>query len=212
MKLLKKIIEYPGMLRRSKGYGVHSPFAYNFITKVIEEKEAEYYAYAEIAAFCPRARKAGINEIFAGKDMSVPEAWLLFRVLCHFNPPIVIEVGHGHEVTNIILERAVPKSKVLTWHEDRQPDPNLLGSTEPFILINQFSDQHEPALKRYIAQLMEAGDSIYFLRNLHTLPQMTRIWDYLTSDRSFGMGFTDGYTGIFAGRHKLPHDIYRILM
>ena len=111
MKKLDRLMSYPARWRRSRGFGVHSPFAYHFITKVLREKDAEYYAYAEIAAFCPRARRAGFNEIFAGKDMSVPEAHMLFRVLCHFNPTEIIEIGHGHEVTNIIIERAVPQAK-----------------------------------------------------------------------------------------------------
>ena len=49
MKKLKEILKYPAMWRRSHGFGVHSPFAYHFITKVIGEREAVYYAYPQIA-------------------------------------------------------------------------------------------------------------------------------------------------------------------
>ena len=49
MKKLKEIIEYPAMWRTSHGFGVHSPFAYNFITKVIGERDAAYYAYSVIS-------------------------------------------------------------------------------------------------------------------------------------------------------------------
>lgn len=212
MKLLKKMMQFPAMWRTSKGYGVHSPFAFHFITKVIGEKDAEYYAYPEIAAFCPRARKAGFNEIFAGKDMSVPEAWLLFRVLCYFNPANILEVGHGHEVTNIVLNRSVPKAKVHIWHADRLPDATLLGSTEPFVLINQFHDSYETSLTEYVRKLLDGGDSVYFVRNLNTLPKMAEFWRYITTGTDFGMGFTDGYTGIFVARHGLPHQIFRVLM
>ena len=34
-------------LRYRKGYGVHSPFVYNLITKVIEEK-CSYYSFYDI--------------------------------------------------------------------------------------------------------------------------------------------------------------------
>ena len=40
----KKIL---GRFHHLKGHGVHSPFVYNFITKVIDEK-SHYYAYSEI--------------------------------------------------------------------------------------------------------------------------------------------------------------------
>jgi len=49
MKKLDRLMSYPARWRRSRGFGVHSPFAYHFITKVLREKDAEYYAYAEIA-------------------------------------------------------------------------------------------------------------------------------------------------------------------
>ena len=212
MKALKKLFDYPLKWRTSRGYGVHSPFAFNFITKVIGEKEAEYYAYAEIAAFCPRARKAGFNEIFAGQDMSVPEAWLLFRVLCYFNPENLLEVGNGHEVTNIVLNRSIPKAKILIWHTDRHPDPTLLGKTEPFVLINQFHTSYENILEKYISQLLAGGNSVYFVRNLDTLPKMAHLWKFITSATDFGMGFTDGYTGIFVARKGLPHQTFNLLM
>ena len=192
MKALKKLFDYPLKWRTSRGYGVHSPFAFNFITKVIGEKEAEYYAYAEIAAFCPRARKAGFNEIFAGQDMSVPEAW--------------------HEVTNIVLNRSIPKAKIHIWHTDRHPDPTLLGKTEPFVLINQFHTSYENILEKYISQLLAGGNSVYFVRNLDTLPKMAHLWKFITSATDFGMGFTDGYTGIFVARKGLPHQTFNLLM
>lgn len=210
--MLRRLIEYPARLRRSLGYGVHSPFAFHFITKVLRERDAQYYAYAEIAAFCPRSRKAGFNEIFAGEDMSVPEAWLLFRVLCHFNPAHVLEVGHGHEVTTVIFNRALPRSKVHVWHTDRSPDKELLGVVEPFVLVNRYNDDQGEVLKKYLLKLLANGNCIIYVRNMNTLPCMKNLWDYLCDVTEYGMGFTDGYTGIFVARKTLPHQIFRILM
>ncbi|MBD5224748.1 MAG: hypothetical protein HDS68_02105 [Bacteroidales bacterium] len=209
---LKRIISYPARWRRSKGFGVHSPFAFNFITKVIGEREAEYYAYAEIAAFCPKARKAGFNEIFAGRDMSVPEAWMLFRVLCHFAPSIVVEAGHGDEVTNIIVERALPHCSVEVWDASHVPDMKNTGDTEPFVLINQCLPQSKDNLMNYARTLLENGDTVFFMRNLHSIPVMATIWEEITSMTGYGMGFTDGYTGIYVGRRSLPHQTFDILM
>lgn len=209
---LKRIISYPSRWWRSKGFGVHSPFAFHFITKVIGEKEAEYYAYAEIAAFCPKSRKAGFNEIFAGRDMSVPEAWMLFRVLCHFAPSVVIEAGHGDEVTNIIVERALPHCDMQIWDASHVPDPKKIGDTEPFVLINQCLPPFRDNLRDYVRTLLEKGDAIFFMRNLHAIPVMATLWKEITSMTDYGMGFTDGYTGIFVGRRSLPHQIFNILM
>lgn len=56
---------------RSRGHGVHSPFAFRFITKVLRAPGC-YYAY-------PRLE-------------SMPDAWwlkLLFRLVCEFEPSAV---------------------------------------------------------------------------------------------------------------------------
>ncbi len=209
MKALHKLLAYPSRWRRSRGFGVHSPFAYNFITKVLREKDAEYYAYAEIAAFCPKARHAGFNEIFAGRDMAIPEAHMLFRVLCHFNPSEIIEIGHGHEVTNIILERAVPKAKVTMWSRER---PDAMESPEPFILVNQIPSGENEAVAAFIRRRFEQGDAMVAVRNLHTIPEARQLWAEICGKTSFGMGFTDGYTGIFAGRHTLPQQTFDIII
>ena len=44
--LRKSILLYRG-IRYRKGYGVHSPFVFNLITKVIEER-CSYYSFNEI--------------------------------------------------------------------------------------------------------------------------------------------------------------------
>ena len=210
--MLKHLHKLPRRLLKSHGYGVHSPFAYHFITKVLREKEAVYYAYPEIASFCPRTRKTGFNEIFAGRDMSVPEAWLLFRVLCHINPVHIVEMGNGHEVTTVIFNRAVPRATVHTWHNGRHPDRQLLGQVEPFVLVNQFNDNEAEMVNEYLHEVITSGDSVIYLRNLKSMPAMKRIWEKLCGITDFGMGFTDGYTGIFVGRRKLPHQIYDIFI
>ena len=38
-------------MRQAWGFGIHSPFAFRLITKVIREK-ARYYAYDDIEAIC----------------------------------------------------------------------------------------------------------------------------------------------------------------
>lgn len=209
MKIFRKILTYPARWRRSQGFGVHSPFAYHFITKVLREKDSEYYAYAEISAFCPKARRAGFNEIFAGKDMSTPEAHMLFRVLCHFNPSEVIEIGHGHEVTNIILERAVPKAKITMWNPGRAM---AISSAEPFILVNLIPPGETDAVTTMVSKCLETGNAIIVIRNIRTSAAARQLWNALIDNTSFGMGFFDGYTGIFAGRRSLPRQTFDIII
>ena len=184
MKMLDRLLSYPARWRRSRGFGVHSPFAYNFITKVLREKDAEYYAYAEIAAFCPRARRAGFNEIFAGKDMSIPEAHLLFRILCHFNPTEIIEIGHGHEVTNVILERSVPHAKTTIWHPGKLLIPR---EGTPFILINQLPATDYDEIERFFNNHLAEKEAVVVVRKLDAIPENLQIWRHLLTSPQFGM-------------------------
>lgn len=211
MEFLKKILSYPARIRRSRGFGVHSPFAYNFITAVIRQRDCKYYAYSEIDGFCPRARKAGFNEIFAGRDMSIEEAHLIFRILCYFNPVQCVEMGHGHEVTNIIFKRAVPQAKVDQWTTGR--DLNLIPSTgrKLFILVNQISKIEVDQMRIFLTQVVREGDCVVVVRNIKYIPEQKRIWDVIASSKISGIGFTDGHTGIFVADAGLPHLIYNII-
>lgn len=208
---VKRLLTYPARLRRSLGFGVHSPFAYSFITKVLREKEAQYYAYGEIAAFCPRARKATFNEIFAGKDISIPEAHLIFRVLCHFNPSYVLEVGHGHEVTNVILSRAVPRATVYSWDHSLTPRIPEGEGIEPFVLVNQLAMTSLDNLTDDIFTQLHRRDCVFVIRNIRFLEPARAIWEKLLGFKEFGMAFTDGYMGIFVGRRSLPFQVYDII-
>ncbi|MCM1355828.1 MAG: hypothetical protein NC212_05425 [Staphylococcus sp.] len=60
---------------RSRGFGVHSPFAFRFITSVLRQK-GEYYAYADMRRFAPSASRF--------RRLS-----LLFRLVCEFRPAII---------------------------------------------------------------------------------------------------------------------------
>lgn len=85
MKRLSRIYRLlPGFRRvkrawRSRGFGIHSPFAFRFVTCVLRER-GEYYAYTEL-----RRMKGGRREL--------RKASLLFRLVCEFQPAMVIVSG-----------------------------------------------------------------------------------------------------------------------
>ena len=72
--------------RRSRGFGVHSPFAYSFIKGTLTEK-TPYRQYEEFK---------GVSE----KDFQ--RACMLFRLVCRFRPSSVIITAHDE-----LYERAV---------------------------------------------------------------------------------------------------------
>jgi predicted O-methyltransferase YrrM len=104
VKLYRKI-------RYRKGYGVHSPFVYSFITKVIEEK-ASFYAFDEI----DKLRQKIIATNKDSNQASVPDirqknyGALLFRIVNFFKCNTVLQIGSSPGILSLYLAMASPKN------------------------------------------------------------------------------------------------------
>lgn len=82
-------IEYWGVwlkrFRKRCGYGVHSPFAFNFITGVVYEK-GSYYAYAALD-------KKYFPGVFQRFSYSRKRAHFLFRLANYLQPDLILSAG-----------------------------------------------------------------------------------------------------------------------
>ena len=79
-------------IRHRRGHGIHSPFVFSLITKVIEEKRA-YYAYTDIPEYIqpfPEIKKA-----------SLKNNRLIFRLTNYFNSKNILEIGAGDGQTTL---------------------------------------------------------------------------------------------------------------
>lgn len=208
MKLLKRIASRPQRWRHSHGFGVHSPFAFHFITRVLREKDAVYYAYPEIAASCRRYRHSVLNKIYAAKNHPVHQAQMIFRVLCYFNPQTIIEVGMGHKETLVIFNSATPDADIITWQPNKPLPNHMVG--HPVLIINQFSLSDIDNLASTILSLTDQQDAVVIVRNLRSNRANRTLWTHISGATNFGMGFNNRYTGIFVARHTLPHQLFNL--
>lgn len=88
--------------RHSRGFGIHSPFAYTFITDVLAQP-LPYYGYADISAD-PRVR-------------------LLFRIAARFQPRHVLILSSKPQLLDAAVRRAFSKADTATAADpSRQPD------------------------------------------------------------------------------------------
>ncbi len=88
--------------RQSKGYGVHSPFAFHLITHVIHHSSRyDYYASDDI--------KLLLNDIQLdiGKDES---SWhnLCLRLTYHFKPKRLLEINSGLGINTLYITSSTP--------------------------------------------------------------------------------------------------------
>ncbi len=129
-----KYLKYKLFAKHRKGYGVHSPFLYDFVTKVIYG-ENYFYAYDAIAELrydlLDSEEKIKVKDFGSGskkmksnerkiKDIAkysaVSEKFgeMLFRLIETFKPQTILELGTSLGLGTLYLSMANSKAKVFT--------------------------------------------------------------------------------------------------
>lgn len=123
-----RFIRYLLKAKHRKGYGVHSPFAFDLITNVFEEKN-HYYSYSEIEKIRQEllanistidvvdfgtgtSGKRKISEITSRSLKSEKYAQLMFRLANVLKPNIILELGTSFGITTAYLASANPNAVV----------------------------------------------------------------------------------------------------
>ena len=125
--------------RSRKGFGVHSPFVYNLITKVVEEK-APFYAFEEIENF----RKKLLNEsnelsIITAKETQSPNfGAFLFRLMNFFRCKSVLQVGCSTGVMSLYLASVSRTQGEYFFLEER----SILQEAETFAMAQHLQKVH----------------------------------------------------------------------
>lgn len=86
MNMLDNPLVWLMRIRHRCGYGVHSPFAFRFLTDVVYE-HTPYYAYSTLDASLPLAygmrRKKGLHLIFRVANWLQPAVAVVPQEVCH---------------------------------------------------------------------------------------------------------------------------------
>lgn len=190
--------------RTSRGFGVHSPFAFDFITKVLRLHDVAYYAYPEIDSFCMRrGRGVSINNLgFKAGSYDRREARMTFRLLCHFNPATVLEVGQGSEAMRTIIDRAVPHAKALRW--SREKTLEIDNDKMCVVVVEYVIEDNYHTMRRYLLELMDHNPQLVIcFRNLD-FKLNRRLWEEFSAVMTYGMTFHDDYIAICCLFPRLP--------
>lgn len=98
-------------IRTTKGYGVHSPFAFFFITKVINEK-LPYNAYFDISHHLSK------NAMDSKEITEIHH--LLFRLVNFFQPQNILEIGLDKGISMLFL--IAPSQKITCVGIEKDPE------------------------------------------------------------------------------------------
>ena len=122
--LRKSVLLYRG-IRYRRGYGVHSPFVFNLITKVIEER-CSYYSFYDIELIrkqllfrdniitYPDRQQKGIlhrrtiGEIVEREAIKPKHGALLFRLANYFKSQNILQLGPSMGLSTLYLTSYAP--------------------------------------------------------------------------------------------------------
>jgi len=134
VQLALKYLNYYLKASNGKGHGIHSPFVFEFVTEVLNDKR-QFYAYEQIEklrrSLLSDERQLTIEDFGAGsrtgltkqrlvKDIArsslKPKKFsqLLFRLVDHYQPKTILELGTSLGITSSYLAIAKPMAQVIT--------------------------------------------------------------------------------------------------
>lgn len=208
---------------RSRGFGIHSPSAYRFVTQVLRER-CPYYAYDDMGTLRKALLASGARDLISDHD-----ARLLFRIVNHFTPRHILLVGAGDTLTiasllqpssqttvyacgeanhldhlSDLARRVVFSTRLdttLTDYNTAQPEP-------PFIIINELTGG-DTMLQPQLTQWLQ-GEAVVIMRNLNHNPAINRLWQAASQAMPHGHTFTNGKTAILVARPKIPLQHFEI--
>jgi len=183
--LALKYFRYLCTAANGKGHGVHSPFVFEFITRVLNDRR-NFYAFEsiekirqdllsnhdtiEIEDFGAGSRVAKTNTrkisaVAKGSLKPAKYSQLLFRMIDFYAPGQIIELGTSLGITTAYLASANPTATVTTFE----------GSTA-------------------VAQIAEKNHRLLGLKNiiLHQGNFDTELPKWLTQNKSIDFAFIDG--------------------
>jgi predicted O-methyltransferase YrrM len=134
IQLAAKYINYYLTASNGKGHGVHSPFVFEFITKVLNDR-IHYPEYKKVEAlrkqllqdsrlfvvedfgaggeFLKKHEKT-INSIARNAAKSRKYGQLLFRIVKNYQPATILELGTSLGITTSYLSLAKPGARLIT--------------------------------------------------------------------------------------------------
>jgi len=133
-QLSLKYLQYYFSASNSKGHGMHSPFVFEFITKVLNDKTS-YPAYSQVENLRQQLLKdqtlLTVEDFGAGsvvdktnqrsvasiaKNAAKPAKFgqLLYRMVKHYQPGTILELGTSLGITTSYLSLAKPDATIIT--------------------------------------------------------------------------------------------------
>lgn len=222
-------------LRHRKGFGVHSPFAFSFITKVIDER-CGYYCYQDIELIRRQLEHKG-NKL-AQKDIKRSHGELLFRTVNFFKPKKLLQIGspagiaslyltaYASDVKAIVLEKDTASAETTKWSLQKyhskvqlclgdyeQTLPAALQDLGKVDFVFFQASQEKEKNRFFLEETMKHihPDTVFFLEGIRGNQEMRTLWQEICNRKEVSLTFDLFHIGIviFQPRfHKKNYMLY----
>ncbi|HEX6915909.1 MAG TPA: class I SAM-dependent methyltransferase [Chitinophagaceae bacterium] len=194
IQLASRYLQYWLTASNGKGHGVHSPFVFEFITRVLNgEGDSAVYSQMEqlrrqlrhdhrevvVEDFGAGSRVIGskqrsVSAIARSSLKPAKYSQLLHRIVKYYRPGSLLEIGTSLGITTAYMAKAAPGSTVITMEGANAiadlADENFkkLGVTNVEIIRGNFDDTLEPLLQK------TAPPDLAFIDGNHRFEPTTR--------------------------------------
>jgi len=230
LQLARKYIIYYITASNGKGHGIHSPFIFDFVTNVLSDNR-HFYSHETIESLRSQllhdktilniedfgagtasgsSKQRTVSSIARHAAKSAKLCRLLFRIVHHYQPKTILELGTSLGISSAYMASAAPGAKLITI-EGASPvakaatkHHELLQLHNIQVITGKFEDilpgilhemntvdlafvdgnhRFEPT-KYYFEQLLsKAGaDSILIFDDIHWSEEMEDVWSVIKTD------------------------------
>lgn len=218
--------------RHSKGFGIHSPFAFDFVKNVLCE-QLPYYAYD----YLDEVRQAIEGTLQAQHEhqavLSASDARTLFRIVNRFEPMHMLQVGVGSGLPTVsmmspsgkshlsLYEPAIEQKRVavqaieqfldyIDCYNDMQVAAreyleSLADGEQPFVLVNEVPGDaaSEQALFELLRGVLEDSGVIVIPHTARSDRQLA-LWQMCRAHAVHGHSYTNEDMVVIVSTPKLP--------
>lgn len=225
MAPIRRYINAWSRYHHSSGFGIHSPYAYQFVRNVWRQR-LPYYAYSGIHQLIDTIKSSTTRQQRRGMDLiSEPEARLLFRVTNFFNPGCILQVGCATAVESVAMLAVNSHNRLYLY--DPQLEQNMLAVrilqsqldrvecyNDVNVAVDEFLENdaapkialvNSPIQATVLKRLLDA-QCVLVLRNLNHNEEMSRLYDVCCQHMSMGQTYTNNKIAILNPNPKLQRE------
>ena len=214
---------------RSGGFGIHSPYAYQFVRNVWRQR-LPYYAYGGIRQLLETIKSSTSRQQRQTMDIiDEPEARLLFRVTNFFNPSQLLQIGvaTGAECVTMLavnhasrlylydpqLEHNALAVRILQSQLDRVGCYDDVSVAVDEMLqaddLSRLALINIPIEESVVKHLLDAG-SVIVLRNINRNELMSVLFGTSCQYMPMGQTYTNGKIAILNPNPKLQREDFSL--